>query len=177
MRIRLTKLPPAPLVDGFDVREYRAGLVGETYEVDANLAQYLIAAGYAERTKEGQKAVLVVDDDRDVRAMLNHVLAFAGFAVIEAANGRDALVALVKHRPALIILDLMMPGVDGAQFRQAQRRLQDHELANVPILVVSGADNAKQMAKTLGAAGIFEKPLDLDRILTVVQARVSTIAS
>lgn len=174
MRIRLTKLPPAPLVDGFDVREYRAGLVGETYEVHANLARYLIAAGYAEHPKVGQKAVLVVDDDGDVRTMLNHVLAFAGFAVIEATNGSDALVALVKHRPALIILDLMMPGMDGEHFRQAQRRLQDHELANVPILVVSGADNAKQMAQTLGAAGIFEKPLDLDRILTAVQARVST---
>jgi CheY-like chemotaxis protein len=55
---------------------------------------------------------------------------------IEASNGGDALAALVKHRPSLIILDLMMPGMDGAQFREAQRRLQDHELADVPVLVV-----------------------------------------
>ena len=128
-------------------------------------------------------------DDQDQDQKAPHGLAIiAKMKILVAVPGNlhtvrmnrfvpDALVALVKHRPALIILDLMMPGVDGAQFRQAQRRLQDHELANVPILVVSGVDNAKQMAKTLGAAGIFEKPLDLDRIVAAVQARVSTVAS
>jgi CheY-like chemotaxis protein len=183
VRLRIVQTPEGH-ADGFDLRRFQ---VGQIYDVGTVVANLLLAEGWAVPVDasepalvvplSGQKAVLVVDDDRDVRAMLNDLLAFAGFAVIEAANGGDALVALVKHRPALIILDLMMPGVDGRHFRGAQRRLHDRELANVPILVVSGADKAKQMAKNLGAAGIFEKPLDPDRILTAVQARMSRIAS
>jgi len=177
---------PEGRADGFDLRRFQ---VGQIYDVGTVVANLLLAEGWAipvdvpepalvvPLSTISQKTVLVVDDDPDVRTMLNHLLAFAGFAVIEAANGGDALVSLVKHRPALIILDLMMPGVDGAQFREAQRRLQDYELANVPILVVSGADNLKQMAKRLGAAGIFEKPLDPDRIMTAVKARLSQVAS
>lgn len=167
--------------DGFDLRRFR---VGQIYDVGTALGNLLLAEGWAvpvdvpepalvvPLSKVNERTVLVVDDDADVRAMLNHLLSFAGFAVVEAANGGDALVALVKYRPALILLDLKMPGVDGAQFRDAQRRLQDHELANIPILVVSGADNASELARTLGAAGLFEKPLDPDRLLTAVQARV-----
>lgn len=177
---------PEGRADGFDLRRFQ---VGQIYDVGTVLANLLLAEGWAvpvdvpepalvvPLSKVEQKAVLVVDDDGDVRTMLNHLLAFAGFTVIEAANGSDALAALVKHRPALIILDLLMPGMDGPQFREAQRRLHDHDLANVPILVVSGADNAKQLARNLGAAGIFEKPLDPDRILTAVQARMAKVAS
>jgi len=180
VRLRIERAPEGR-ADGFDLRRFQ---VGQVYDVGTTLANLLLAEGWAvpvdvpepalvlPLSKVNEKVVLVVDDDPDVRTMLNHLLAFAGFGVIEAANGGDALVALVKHRPVLIILDLLMPGMDGAQFRDAQRRLQDHELANVPILVVSGADNAREMAKKLGAAGLFGKPLDPDRILTAVQARI-----
>jgi CheY-like chemotaxis protein len=179
VRVRITREPQGR-ADGFDLRRFQ---VGQIYDVGTVLTNLLLAEGWAvpvdvpepalvvPLSKLNEKTVLVVDDDADVRAMLNHLLAFAGFAVVEAVNGGDALVALIKHRPALIILDLLMPGVDGAQFRKAQRRLQDQELANVPILVVSGADHARKMARTLGAAGIFEKPLDPDRLLTAVRAR------
>lgn len=172
---------PEGRADGFDFRRFQ---VGQIYDVGTVVANLLLAEGWAvpvdvpepalvvPLSKVRERAVLVVDDDPDVRTMLHHVLAFAGFAVVEAANGGDALIALAKYRPALIILDLLMPGVDGAQFCEAQRRLQDRELANVPVLVVSGADNARELAKRLGAAGIFEKPLDPDRILVAVQARV-----
>ena len=88
------------------------------------------------------------------------------------ASGHEALDSLVKYRPTLILLDLLMPGMDGAQFRGAQRRLQDHELAKVPIVVISGAGNARELARTLGAAGVFEKSVDPDQILAAVQARV-----
>jgi CheY-like chemotaxis protein len=171
---------PEGRADGFDLRRFQ---VGQVYDVGTVLANLLLAEGWAvpidvpepalviPLSKLSDKVVLVVDDDRDVRTMLNHLLAFAGFAVIEAANGGDALVALVRQagpdHP-----DLRMPGMDGSQFRDAQRRLQDHELASISILIVSAADNAGEMAKTLGAAGIFEKPVDPDRLLRAVQARM-----
>ena len=65
-----------------------------------------------------------------------------------------------------------MPGMDGAQFRDAQRHLPERELAEVPILVISAAENARVLAKQLGAAGLFEKPFDPDRVLAAVEVRV-----
>lgn len=180
MRVRITREPQGR-ADGFDLRRFH---VGQIYDVGTVVANLLLAEGWAAPvdvpepalvvplSKVNEKTVLVVDDDAAVRAMLNHLLSGAGFAVVEASNGGDALVALVKYRPALILLDLRMPGVDGAQFRDAQRKLQDHELANIPILVVSGADNASDLARTLEAAGLFEKPLDPDRLPAAVRARV-----
>src|SRR6266850_176632 len=84
------------------------------------------------------------------------------------ASPTDALAALIRHRPAMIILDLRMPEMDGWQFREAQRRLPDRELADVPILVLTGVQHARDLAKDLGAAGIFEKPFDPDRLLAAV---------
>jgi CheY-like chemotaxis protein len=185
VRLRILRAPQGH-ADGFDLRRFQ---IGQIYDVGTALANLLLAEGWGvpvdvqepalvvPLSTMSQKTVLVVDDDRDVRAMLTTLLGVAGFDVIEASNGGDALAALVKHRPSLIILDLMMPGMDGAQFRQAQRRLQDHELADVPVLVVSGADNLKHLARNLGAAGMFEKPLNPERILAAVQARISKMAS
>jgi hypothetical protein len=97
---------PEGRADGFDLRRFQ---VGQVYDVGTVLANLLLAEGWAvpidvpepalviPLSKLSDKVVLVVDDDRDVRTMLNHLLAFAGFAVIEAANGGDALVALVRQ--------------------------------------------------------------------------------
>ena len=167
--------------DGFDLRRFR---VGQIYDVGTVLANLLLAEGWAipidiaepalvvPLSTLNQKTVLIVDDDPHVRAMLNSVLAFAGFAVVEAGNGRDALAVLARERPSLIILDLKMPTMNGTEFREAQRRLTDSDLADIPVLVVSGADDAREVAQSLGAAGICEKPLDPDRILKAVQARI-----
>lgn len=181
MRLRITRHPIGE-VDGFDLRRFQPGQI---YDVGTTLANLLLAEGWAVPIDElsepalviplsqvSTRTVLVVDDDADIRAMLNHLLSHVGLAVIEAENGRDALVALVKHRPALILLDLRMPGMDGQQFREAQARLQDRVLAKTPILLISAAENAREMARRLGAAGLFEKPLDFDRLLAVVQMTV-----
>ncbi len=111
--------------------------------------------------------LLVVDDDPDVREALAEVLRDAGYAVAWACDGADAMRALRGGlRPAAILLDLMMPGMDGFQFRTEQRR--DPELAGIPVIVLTADRSIDRDARALGAAGHLSKPARLDDVLEVV---------
>jgi CheY-like chemotaxis protein len=95
--------------------------------------------------------------------MMSLALQFAGHRVITAPNGRDALELLRKERPSLILLDLMMPVMDGWQFCAALE--QDPALSGVPLVVISAlADVAARMP----AAEHLSKPVDIDRMLELV---------
>ncbi len=83
-------------------------------------------------------AVLVVDDNPDARAVLRTMLVSLGRQVLEAADGASALVLLARHRPALMLLDLMMPGMDGFAVLEQMRTMP--EVAEVPVVVVSAKD-------------------------------------
>jgi CheY-like chemotaxis protein len=78
-----------------------------------------------------------VDDDLDTREIIHDLLAGEGYSVISAADGREALALLEVFRPALILLDVQMPVMNGAEFREAQRR--DRVLIRIPTVVISGA--------------------------------------
>src|SRR5690349_12960096 len=82
-------------------------------------------------------SVLVVDDEADTRDLLASLLSHAGFTVATAANGLEALAALRAIRPQMILLDIQMPIMDGAVFREAQRR--DKELIRIPTVVMTGS--------------------------------------
>jgi CheY-like chemotaxis protein len=83
-------------------------------------------------------SVLVVEDDAPTRALWRRMLENAGWAVSEASNGRDGLTRLVERRPALILLDLMMPEMDGFQFVAEVRG--HHAWRTIPIVVVTAKD-------------------------------------
>jgi CheY-like chemotaxis protein len=105
--------------------------------------------------------VLLVEDDDDIRIDLAELLEHEGFAVTCAAHGRDALSALHRRpRPHVILLDLMMPEMDGWAFRS--RQLADESLAAIPVLLLtaSGHDSVDE----LKPAGCVTKPIDLDRL-------------
>ena len=110
--------------------------------------------------------VLVVDDEQDCRTMLTALLEFEGFAVTTAANGREALAAARKHHPCVILLDLMMPGMTGEQFRAVQ--MQDSVLRDIPVVVVSACYDAARIAEHLHA-GFVSKPFDAERLLELVE--------
>jgi CheY-like chemotaxis protein len=111
--------------------------------------------------------VLVVEDDLDSREVMRMVLEASGYQVLEAGDGAEALVVARAHRPRLILLDLMMPGMDGFQFRESQ--LRDPAIAAIPVVIVSGGGAVPEKAAELGAAGYLIKPTDLQRLLAVLR--------
>jgi two-component system cell cycle response regulator DivK len=80
--------------------------------------------------------VLVVDDIADNREMYAEYLQFLGYRVISAASGHDALVRAVTHRPTIIVMDLMMPGLDGWQTTRVLK--SDAATAHIPVIALTG---------------------------------------
>lgn len=105
--------------------------------------------------------VLVVEDDADMREVERQVLDFAGYDVLVARNGREALDTIKAERLSVILLDLMMPVMDGLTFLAERRRLELGE--EIPVLCVSaGGPDMLRQALRLGAKECFEKPADLE---------------
>jgi CheY-like chemotaxis protein len=114
--------------------------------------------------------VLVVDDDPDILDAICDILQGEGYRVSRARHGLEALDKVTEERPALILLDLMMPVMDGMAFAHA---LRERKLASgVPIIVIS-ADGNPQKAAALGARGFLAKPFDIQALLD----HVSTAAA
>lgn len=112
--------------------------------------------------------VLIVEDDPDSRNMLAALLGLHGYRSVVASNGVEALEAARQERPGVILLDLMMPVMDGQAFRQEQ--LNDSTLASVPVIVLSAHARTPELAEALGAAAYLLKPFDLDQLLNVIKA-------
>ena len=116
---------------------------------------------------EPRATILVVDDDDDIRQVLAMVLDEAGFRVVTAANGREALERLRGDpRPDVILLDLMMPEMDGYQFRAEQQR--DPALHAIPTLIVT-AGTVTPRVEELGAEAILRKPVSLRRLVDTIR--------
>ena len=111
--------------------------------------------------------VLVVEDDPELLAALSGALEEEGFGVSRARHGLDALGQLRSgRRPCVILLDLMMPIMNGWQFRHEQR--QDSELSKIPVVVVSAKTDSAQHAAWLEADAYLEKPLSLGKLIEIV---------
>jgi CheY-like chemotaxis protein len=112
--------------------------------------------------------VLVVDDEPDVREALIDVLERAGWEVVAARDGADALDKL-RHgpRPAVILLDIMMPVMDGWQFRSLQRH--DPELWDIPVVVLSANELMRGAAIDMGVDGFLKKPVKVERLISELE--------
>ena len=132
----------------------------------------------AEEPTDDGLTVLVIEDDFDLRDALVPVLEYEGHRVVSVANGQEALDRLhtMGTPPSVILLDLMMPVMDGEQFRSEQ--LRDPSLASIPVVVMSAQSRAEERAAQMGAAGCLVKPIDIDTLLTELRRngrqRVST---
>ena len=94
------------------------------------------------------------------------ILRVEGYPVTGAGDGEEALEVARAVHPCLILLDLMMPVIDGFQFRAAQ--LQSPELANTPVILISALDDDAQIARRIGPMNELRKPIDVDKLLAVV---------
>lgn len=110
------------------------------------------------------QSVLVVEDDIDIRSALQGFLKDEGYNVVTADNGRTGLQMLEKEKPGLVLLDLMMPVMNGWEFLEEK----NHSAANskVPVLVISAVPGNPSIP---GALGFLKKPIDLDRLIDFVE--------
>ena len=113
------------------------------------------------------KSVLVVDDDPDIRDFLSMVLEAEGYRVACARDGREALDRVRRDPPDAILLDIMMPRMDGWRFLKEHRMLSAE--CRCPVLAMSAA-GGRYMARELGARDFLAKPFDLDTLFGKVAA-------
>jgi CheY-like chemotaxis protein len=116
------------------------------------------------------RRILLVEDDEGVREALAELLSAEGYRVDCARDGREALGFAAVVRPALIVLDLSMPVMDGWAFRAAQ--LADPRLASVPVIVLSAAHGGEAASARLAPAAYLTKPVEFERLLTLVHRYV-----
>ena len=114
--------------------------------------------------------MLVVDDEPMVRDTLGQVLAEEGYVVDLAVDGASALELVHAARPDAILLDVMMPGMNGRQFLQELR--SDAAYANVPVLLMTAVHGMSVNLVNLGASELVEKPFDVDDLLNKVALAV-----
>lgn len=114
--------------------------------------------------------VLVVDDERHIRELIADFLEYEGYTVEKAANGGEALSILEHFRPDVVVLDLMMPVMDGWAFARACHALSPADV--IPMLVMSASHDLGRSAEQLRPYGVraaMAKPFDLDVLLAAVE--------
>lgn len=109
--------------------------------------------------------ILVIEDDADVRETLKDVLEMQGFEVTTACHGGEGIEALEKTIPNVILLDLMMPQVNGWQFLDLQRN--DPRFNEIPVIICSAYTES---AKAIKPAGVIPKPIKLNHLLWTLKA-------
>jgi CheY-like chemotaxis protein len=107
----------------------------------------------------------VIDDDPDVRDLMRRFLGKEGFSVAAAANGDDGLALARRLKPAVITLDILMPGRDGWSVLSALKA--DPELARIPVVLVSILDD-QPMGFALGASDYVTKPINWERLIAIL---------
>jgi CheY-like chemotaxis protein len=121
--------------------------------------------------KHGKKRVLVADDDKDFLSVTQSLLEFSGFKADTAENGEDALEKIKKHKYDLLILDVVMPKIDGIRLFQMAKKSKKY--AKVPVIFVSGHVNKDRLEERQReivdkADGYIEKPFKTKTFLDTV---------
>jgi CheY-like chemotaxis protein len=109
--------------------------------------------------------VLVVDDDASILDTVSAILSGEGYDVVSAASGQEALDAVAREQPRVILLDMRMPIMDGWAVARALRS----QGISVPIVVMTAAESAQRWADEVGAEGYLAKPFGLDELLATVE--------
>lgn len=126
-------------------------------------------AGRMAPVERRARPILIVDDDKEILAVERAVLTEAGFRVREAHNGAEALVEIEADPPAMIVLDVQMPGIDGPTFARELRT----RLRHVPLVILTAAPDPKHEADRCNAEAFLAKPFQADELLQLVR-RFST---
>jgi PAS domain S-box-containing protein len=128
------------------------------------------------RVLHGPGKVLVVDDDRDTRDLLQAALEQRGFAVVLTASGKRTLMLARQEKPDLILLDLKLPGMDG--YEVLRRLKSSHDTADIPVVVITGSLTDEEVKQkkvlSLGAARFLTKPFAVADLVSEIDTVVGT---
>jgi CheY-like chemotaxis protein len=113
------------------------------------------------------KAILVVDDEPAILDMIAELLGYEGYEVVTTSQGSAALARAKANPPALILLDLMMPGMSGWQVIDALKA--SPQTRTIPVVVLSARRDLPATAKELGIESFLAKPFDIDELIGIVR--------
>lgn len=115
------------------------------------------------------KIIMSVDDSASVRQMVSFTLEGAGYEVVEAVDGKDALAKAGRSQVHMVITDLNMPNMDGIELIRAIRTMTGYKFIPILLLTTESQSAKKQDAKAAGATGWIVKPFKPDQLLAVVK--------
>jgi two-component system chemotaxis response regulator CheY len=118
------------------------------------------------------KTIMIVDDSASLRQVVGIALRSAGYDVIEAGDGQDALGKLTGGKVHMILSDVNMPNMDGITFVKAVKQLPAYRFTPIAMLTTESADGKKQAGKDAGAKAWVTKPFKPEQLLAVVQKLV-----
>ncbi|MDX1587909.1 MAG: response regulator [Oleiphilaceae bacterium] len=118
------------------------------------------------------KKILIVDDSASIRQVVSITLKGAGFEVIEASDGRDALSKLTGQRVHLMISDVNMPNMDGLSFLKAVKARPEYKFTPVIMLTTESAEDKKMQGQAAGAKAWMVKPFQPQQMLAAVNKLV-----
>ncbi len=121
-------------------------------------------------TVEPRRSVLVIEDEADLRTLMELVLEGGGYTVLTASDGREGLEVLRRARPDVILLDMKMPVMDGWEFA---KRYREMHADRAPIVVLTAAADARARAEEIGAVKSLGKPVELDELFATIRDAMS----
>jgi DNA-binding response OmpR family regulator len=120
-----------------------------------------------------QRTVLIIEDEKLIIVSTQMVLEAAGFRVESATNGEDGILNARTQTPDLILLDIMMPGIDG--WETLTRLKRDNDTSSIPVVIFTAREHSRghQKSAEMGAADYFRKPFEPDELIELVEKHVS----
>ena len=142
------ELPEIAEISGTDLKEERKEIIG---------------------VKGGPYTILIVDDEEKNRALLKDLLTLLGFHILEAGNGQEALDTAIEYRPDLILMDLVMPNMDGFEVTRKIRQMSS--LHGIIVIAISASvfDKTKELSSEAGCDDYLSKPISIDLLLEKLQ--------
>ncbi|MDA0372741.1 MAG: response regulator [Planctomycetota bacterium] len=116
-----------------------------------------------------ERTVLIIEDEKLIIVSTQMVLEAAGFRVESAVNGEEGIQKAKSLRPDLVLLDIMMPGIDG--WETLTRLKRDPETSGIPVIIFTAREHARghQKSSEMGAADYFRKPFEPDELIELVE--------
>jgi DNA-binding response OmpR family regulator len=115
------------------------------------------------------KKILIVDDEKLILISTKIVLESVGYEVLTAITGEEGIEICRRESPALVLLDIMMPGIDG--WETLSRLKSTPETQAIPVIIFTAREHSrgKQLAREMGAADYFPKPFEPDELISIVE--------